>query len=127
MFGFCSKNLRKHFEVVDYCLIVLFLPFDDNCPCTVSLNKCVYYFEQRLNVISQVSKSAPNFLLNALGFQQVGAKIATPKICKCPALVVGWGLWDVEGVLIAVLKELFCLYLPCLYSDHMPFALSVTM
>src|SRR4029434_1022334 len=96
MFGFCSKNLRKHFEFVDYCLIVLLLPFDDNCSYIVSLNKCVYYFEQRLNVISQVSKSAPNFLLNAPGFQQVGAKIAPPKICKFPTLVVGWGLWDVE-------------------------------
>jgi len=36
----------------------------------------MYCFEQRLNVISQVS---PHFFLNAPGFQSVGAKIGPKK------------------------------------------------
>ena len=76
---FCSKNLRKHFESVDYCLIVLLLPFDGNCSYTVSLNKYIYYFKQRLNVISQVSKSAPNFFQMPLDFCQWGQKLPPKK------------------------------------------------
>jgi len=74
-----KKNLRKHFESVDYCLIILFLPFGDNCSYTVSLNKHIYYLEQRLNVISQFSKSAPNFFLMPLDFSQWGQKLPPKK------------------------------------------------
>jgi len=88
LFSVCSKNLRKHFESVDYRLILLLLTFDDSCSYTVSLNKCIYYFEQRWNVISKVSKSSRILFLNDPGFQSMGAKIAAQKICKYPTLIV---------------------------------------
>jgi len=54
MFSVCflfKKISEKNFEFVDYCLKVLLL----QCVWQLlSLNKCIYYFEQLLNVISQV-------------------------------------------------------------------------
>jgi len=66
---FVNKNQRKHFESVNYCLIIVLI---------AHISKFII-FEQRLHFISQVSKSAPSFFLNAPGFQSVGEKLPPKK------------------------------------------------
>jgi len=43
----------------------------------------IIFKTKRLNLISQVSKSAPNLFLNTPGFQSVGGKNCPLKISKC--------------------------------------------